>query len=107
MAVIPEQKTNDAVKGMVGATAPSLSLGEMMAQRTSALKPYKEEAEVKAKKASEFEAEKGMFEQEQKMRTAGAKYAALTAAQQKAEAAYEPVESLEEDMLNATFVPTQ
>jgi len=107
MAVIPEQKTNDAVKNMVGVSSPSVNLGEMMAQRTSALKPYKEEAEAKAKKATEFEAEKGLFEQQQKMRESGAKYAALTAAQQKAEAAYEPVESLEEDMLNATFVPTQ
>jgi len=107
MAVIPDQKTNSAVKSMVGATAPSLSLGEMMAERTSALRPYKADVEAKTKKASDFEAEKGVFEQEQKMRTAGAKYAALTSAQQKAERAYEPVESLEEDMLNATFVPTQ
>jgi hypothetical protein len=107
MAVIPEQKTDSAVKNMVGATTPSLSLGEMMAERTSALKPYKAEAEAKAKKASEFEAEKGIFEQEQKMRQAGAKYAALTSAQQKAEKAYEPVEDLEQDMLNAKFVPTQ
>lgn len=107
MAVIPEQKTNDAVKSMVGVSSPSVNLGEMMAQRTSALKPYKEEAEAKAKKASEFEADKALFEQQQKMRTAGEKYAALTSAQQKAEAAYEPVESLEQDMLNATFVPTQ
>jgi hypothetical protein len=107
MAVIPEQKTNNAVKSMVGAGSPSVNLGEMMAQRTSALKPYKEEVEAKTKKATEFEAEKGLFEQQQKMRTAGEKYAALTSAQQKAEAAYEPVESLEQDMLNAKFVPTQ
>jgi hypothetical protein len=107
MAVIPEQKTNDAVKGMVGASSPSMNLGEIMAQRTAALQPYKAEKEATAKKASDFDAEKGVFEQQQKMRTAGEKYAALTAAQQKAEAAYEPVESLEEDMLNATFVPTQ
>jgi len=107
MALVPSETSDSTIKGMVGATPPSLSLGEMMAQRTAALKPYKEEAEAKAKKSSEFEAEKGVFEQEQKMRTAGAKYAAMTAAQQKAEAAYEPVESLEQDMLNATFVPTQ
>jgi hypothetical protein len=107
MAEVVSQTPDGTVKNMVGATSPTLSLGEMMAQRTAALKPYKEEVEAKAKKASEFEAEKGMFEQQQKMRQAGEKYAALTAAQQKAEAAYEPVESLEQDMLNATFVPTQ
>ena len=107
MALVPSETSDSTVKNMVGATPPSLSLGEMMAQRTAALKPYKEDVEEKTKKASEFEAKKGLFEQEQKMRTAGAKYAALTAAQQKAEKAYEPVEDLEEDMLNAKFVPTQ
>jgi hypothetical protein len=107
MAEVVSQTPDSTVKNMVGATSPTLSLGEMMAQRTAALKPYKEEVEAKAKKASEFEAEKGMFEQQQKMRAAGEKYAALTAAQQKAEEAYKPVEDLEEEMSHATFVPTQ
>jgi len=107
MAVVPGQTSDATVKNMVGATAPSLSLGEMMAQRTSALKPYQEKKEETAKQASEFEAEKGMFEQQQKMRQAGAKYATMTAERQATEKAYAPVESLEEDMLNAKFVPTQ
>jgi hypothetical protein len=106
MALIPDQ-SDSAVKSMVGATSPSVSLGELMAQRTASLKPYKEDVEAKTKKASEFDAEKEVFKQKQTMREAGEKYAAMTAAQQKAEKAYEPVEDLEEDMLNAKFVPTQ
>lgn len=106
MAVIPDQ-SDSAVKNMVGATSPALPLGEVMAQRTASLKPYKEDVEAKTKKAAEFEAEKEVFKQKQSMREAGEKYSALIAAQQKAEAAYKPVEDLEEEMSHAKFVPTQ
>ena len=52
----------DAVKTMVG-SSPTPDLGQMMAQRSSVLKPYEESRTKARQQEQEFGAEKLAFEQ--------------------------------------------
>lgn len=107
MVDVVNPKSDTTLKSMVGANAPTMSLGDLMAERTKSLQPYKTEAEQASKKATEFETEKAQFEIGQKEKVARAKLEGMKSATEKEEAAYREAELANQEMMDAKFVPHQ
>lgn len=95
-----------AVKTMVGSN-PTPDLGQMMAQRSSMLKPYEESASQARKKEQEFNAEKVAFEQSQKATGLQVEKEALGKQKMAIEEAYKPLETLEQQTQDTAFIPSE
>jgi hypothetical protein len=95
-----------AVKTMVG-SSPTPDLGQMMAQRSSVLKPYEESRTKARKQEQEFGAEKQAFEQAQKAKGLQVEKEAIGAQRTSVEEAYKPLEILEKNIQDTTFIPSE
>jgi hypothetical protein len=95
-----------AVKTMVGSN-PTPDLGQMMAQRSSVLKPYEESASQARKQEQEFGVEKLAFEQAQKTRSLEGEKEAISKQKMAIEEAYKPLETLEQQTQDAAFIPSE
>lgn len=95
-----------AVKTMVGSN-PTPDLGQMMAQRSSMLKPYEESASQARKKEQAFNAEKVAFEQSQKATGLQVEKEALGKQKMAIEEAYKPLETLEQQTQDTAFIPSE
>jgi hypothetical protein len=95
-----------AVKTMVG-SSPTPDLGQMMAQRSSVLKPYEESRTQARKQEQEFGAEKLAFEQAQKAKGLQVEKEAIGAQRTSVEEAYKPLETLEKNIQDTTFIPSE
>jgi hypothetical protein len=95
-----------AVKTMVG-SSPTPDLGQMMAQRSSVLKPYEESRTQARKQEQEFGAEKQAFEQAQKAKGLQVEKEAIGAQRTSVEEAYKPLETLEKNIQDTTFIPSE
>ena len=95
-----------AVKTMVGSN-PTPDLGQMMAQRSTVLKPYEESASQARKKEQAFNAEKVAFEQSQKATGLQVEKEALGKQKMVIEEAYKPLETLEQQTQDTAFIPSE
>ena len=95
-----------AVKTMVG-SSPTPDLGQMMAQRSSMLKPYEESRTKARKQEQEFGAEKLAFEQAQKTKGLQVEKEAIGQQKTAVEEAYKPLETLEKNIQDTTFIPSE
>lgn len=95
-----------AVKTMVG-SSPTPDLGQMMAQRSSVLKPYEESRTKARQQEQEFGAEKLAFEQAQKAKSLQVEKEAIGAQKTAVEEAYKPLETLEKNIQDTTFIPSE
>lgn len=95
-----------AVKTMVGSN-PTPDLGQMMAQRSTVLKPYEESASQARKKEQAFNAEKVAFEQSQKATGLQVEKEALGKQKMAIEEAYKPLETLEQQTQDTAFIPSE
>jgi len=95
-----------AVKTMVG-SSPTPDLGQMMAQRSSMLKPYEESRTQARKQEQEFGAEKLAFEQAQKTKGLQVEKEAIGKQKTTVEEAYKPLETLEKNIQDTTFIPSE
>jgi predicted transcriptional regulator len=95
-----------AVKTMVG-SSPTPDLGQMMAQRSSMLKPYEESRTQARKQEQEFDAEKLAFEQAQKTKGLKVEKEAIGKQKTTVEEAYKPLETLEKNIQDTTFIPSE
>jgi predicted transcriptional regulator len=95
-----------AVKTMVGSN-PTPDLGQMMAQRSSMLKPYEESRTQARKQEQEFGAEKLAFEQAQKAKGLQVEKEAIGAQRTSVKEAYKPLEALEKNIQDTTFIPSE
>jgi hypothetical protein len=95
-----------AVKTMVG-SSPTPDLGQMMAQRSSVLKPYEESRTKARQQEQEFGAEKLAFEQAQKAKGLQVEKEAIGKQRTSVEEAYKPLETLEKNIQDTTFIPSE
>jgi hypothetical protein len=95
-----------AVKTMVG-SSPTPDLGQMMAQRSSMLKPYEESRTQARKQEQEFGAEKLAFEQAQKTKGLQVEKEAIGQQKTTVQEAYKPLETLEKNIQDTTFIPSE
>ena len=95
-----------AVKTMVG-SSPTPDLGQMMAQRSSVLKPYEESRTKARQQEQEFGAEKLAFEQAQKAKGLQVEKEAIGKQKTSVEEAYKPLETLEKNIQDTTFIPSE
>ena len=95
-----------AVKTMVG-SSPTPDLGQMMAQRSSVLKPYEESRTQARQQEQEFGAEKLAFEQAQKAKGLQVEKEAIGKQRTSVEEAYKPLETLEKNIQDTTFIPSE
>ena len=95
-----------AVKTMVG-SSPTPDLGQMMAQRSSVLKPYEESRTKARQQEQEFGAEKLAFEQAQKEKGLQVEKEAIGKQRTSVEEAYKPLETLEKNIQDTTFIPSE
>jgi hypothetical protein len=95
-----------AVKTMVGSN-PTPDLGQMMAQRSTMLKPYEESVTQAKQKEKDFSASKFAFEQEQKAKGLQVEKEALGKQKAAIEEAYKPLETLEQQTQDTAFIPSE
>lgn len=95
-----------AIKTMVG-SSPTPDLGQMMAQRSTVLKPYEESRTQARKQEQEFGAEKLAFEQAQKAKGLQVEKEAIGKQKTAVEEAYKPLETLEKNIQDTTFIPSE
>ena len=95
-----------AIKTMVG-SSPTPDLGQMMAQRSTVLKPYEEFRTQARKQEQEFGVEKLAFEEAQKAKGLQVEKEAIGKQKTAVEEAYKPLETLEKNIQDTTFIPSE